>query len=314
MHTLPLHPSILHTLVFFDLFDAGLTAEEVHRYLWQGAGYTLADVAGGLRSLTADGLIVYDRGYYGFRALADVRVCRIAHLEHKQQIALRAAKKLRYVPFIRAVFGCNNLALETVRSESDVDVFIIVQPGRMWIARLLATLVLRWWRLARTRTKDINRVCLSFYATTDAIDMSGITITDPDIYLMYWVRSLVPLYDPCAVYEVIQQANGWIAPYVSPYKSHVRARQHRVEDTAWSVRVRTICERMWTGVVGDAIEQQAKELQKTKMKFRWGSVRDEPDSRVIISDDMLKFHENDRRVQYKEEWEDRVKNHITYNI
>ena len=36
-----------------------------------------------------------------------------------------------------------------------------------------------------------------------------------------------------------------------------------------------------------------------------GSLQYKDDSRVIINDNMLKFHENDRRIYFKKRWIDR---------
>jgi hypothetical protein len=315
MQPLSLSQSILQTLAFFDVFEHGLTAEEIHVYLWRGGVAQKSSTICVLQDLVAAKKIVYDRGYYGLTYSADKRITRIPHMMHKQQIAITAANILRYVPFVRAVFICNNLALETVHAESDVDVCIVTRSGRIWIARLLATLFLRIMRIARTRYRSIDKVCLSFYVTDVALDMSKITLGSPDIYLMYWVRSLVPLYDPDNVYGMLQQKNSWIIPYIRTIEEKILSSTFRVDQpTGIFGAITRSCEQMWGGRIGDLIEIQAKELQKAKMKFRFESIRDEPDSRVIVSDDMLKFHENDRRVQYREAWEARVMDYDIHNM
>jgi hypothetical protein len=315
MQPLPLKQSILQTLAFFDVFHHGLTLEEVQTYLWRGGVAEKNSTNRALHDLVQAKLIRYDRGYYGLTPTANKRIIRIPHIEHKQQIAITAAKKLRYVPFVRAVFVCNNLALGTVHADSDVDVCIVTRSGRIWIARLLATVLLRLMRIARTRYTSVDKVCLSFYVTDSALDMSGITLGTPDIYLMYWVRSLVPLYDPYNHYSELQKKNTWITPYIRMIQQKKLSSRIRVDlPTGLFAYIPRICEQLWRGRLGDIIELQAKELQKTKMKFRFESIRDEPDSRVIVSDDMLKFHENDRRVQYREAWEERVIKHDAHNM
>jgi hypothetical protein len=309
----PLSPqqSILATLAFFDAFDQPLTIEEITAYQWQGNA-SVEEITHTVEALIQSGMLIRDRGYIGLRALGRERVIRTMHVEHKLAIARRAAKLLRYVPFVRAVFVCNNLALETVSQESDIDVFIIVQQGRIWTARVVATAILRCIGIARTRKKTIDRVCLSFYITDDALDISNITITDPDVYMMYWIRSLLPLYDPDNLYEVMQRKNSWVDTYIRPIYDVQVSNAWRVDSSRISRGIQTILETMWKGRYGDLIEQQAKKLQLAKMKLR-DSVRDEPDSRVIVSDQMLKFHENDRRVYYKEAWEARVVDYITHS-
>ena len=43
------------------------------------------------------------------------------------KIANRAVEKIRWVPFLRAIFVCNTLAGPGLKEESDIDVFIITR-------------------------------------------------------------------------------------------------------------------------------------------------------------------------------------------
>ena len=63
-----------------------------------------------------------------------------------------------------------------------------------------------------------------------------------------------------------------------------------------------ILEKVWGAKYGDLIEAQAKGAQLAKMKMNYNSAQNIPDTRVIVSDSMLKFHENDRREEYREKW------------
>lgn len=302
MQPLELKQSIVQTLAFFAIFDVVLTKEEVTQYLWRGGNVTRKNVEQALQELVQEEKIILERGYFALtKGLTSKRIERIALIEHKMKIAHTAAKWLRYVPFIQAVFVCNNLALEAVSKGSDVDVCIVVTSGRIWTARFLATMLLRLRGIARTKRKSIDKVCLSFYVTDSALNFSHITITNPDIYLMYWIRSLIPLYDRVGVYETLQRKNSWVDTYIKPQYTFRPSTTWRVEPTKLSRTILRLFETMWKEKYGERIESEAKKIQEIKMKFR-ESVREADDTRVIVSDEMLKFHENDRRVQYAKEW------------
>jgi DNA polymerase III sliding clamp (beta) subunit (PCNA family) len=61
------------------------------------------------------------------------------------------------------------------------------------------------------------------------------------------------------------------------------------------------------GMFGNLIEKVSRCVQKKKMSFNLNSIQNEKDARVVIKDDMLKFHENDRRELFKKLWEDNFK-------
>jgi len=110
---------------------------------------------------------------------------------------------------LRAVFVCNTLSGAGLTEGSDIDVFVVVRKGRLWLARFLATLALSVWGLRRTKRKIKDKVCLSFYVTDDSLNLSKIALNN-DVYLMYWIAQLIPIYDPDNLYLSVQRANQWV--------------------------------------------------------------------------------------------------------
>ena len=62
---------------------------------------------------------------------------------------------------------------------------------------------------------------------------------------------------------------------------------------------------MLNGISGEKLEKKSRQWQREKMSANVESLQSFPDSRVIINDSMLKFHENDRRVFFRQRWKDR---------
>jgi len=309
--------SIIKTLAYFDIFDTPLTREELYRWAWESPIGNFTEFIKNLDALSAQKTISGKDGFYFLPGRTEIIARReraVSIVEKKMRIARRAARKLRWVPFVAAVFVCNTVALGGVKKSSDIDVFIIIKASRLWLARLLTAFVLSMVGLRRNRKKITNKICLSFYATDDTLNLEPIKIAPNDIYLIYWLDNLIPIYDPTNLHKKIMEANGWAKKYLPhaflPYRTLPR---WRADDTRLSRLWRGFWERAWAGVYGGLLETQARAAQKTKMKLNFARAQNHGGPNVIITDSMLKFHENDRREYFKKMWEEKV-NDIKTNL
>lgn len=229
----------------------------------------------------------------------------VRHIDRKLMIAGRACRILRWVPFVDAVFACNTVAIGNADDDSDIDVLVVVRDRRLWFTRLLVTAVLSIAGLRRHGKKIRDRVCLSFYLTPSAFELSEIAIPQPDIYLAYWLRTLIPLFDPENIFYRLQTANRWVESLVPPTAAFCAAPRIRTDATRASLAWRSFWERAWSGAYGDMLERQAKTLQRARMNRNTESAERRGGTGVVVSDTMMKFHEHDRRKQYQDEWRTR---------
>lgn len=312
--------SIIQTLAFWDIFEYPLTSLELYYRLFSIDSTDLkldyTDFLNELERITSlPGAVERSRGFYflpGREKNVDIRQLKVKLVEEKMKIAKRGIKKLAKIPFVRAVFVCNTTAMGVPDEDSDIDVLVIVRKGRIWLVRFLAILILSLFGLRRTKTKIKNRICLSFYVADDSLNLEKIAIKD-DVYLIYWIDSLIPVYDPDNLHQGVLKANQWVKKY-SPNGFTLSNNcilsygQNRFPPKAGFDGVKKFLERMWVGSYGDLIEKQAKGIQQAKMKMNYTSVQNQQDTRVVVSDEMLKFHETDRREEYREKWLSRCKN------
>jgi len=284
--------SILKTLAYFDIFGYALTAEELKRFRY---GYTDNP------DLQMCDLPTKDGFYYlpGREENVATRQKAVKLQEKKIKIAKRGIKIISWVPFLRAVFVCNTLSGPGLTEDSDIDVFIIARKGRLWLVRILATLSLRLFGLRTIGKKTKDRICLSFFAADDSLNLSKIAIEN-DVYLMYWLAQLIPIYDPENLLASIQRANQWVKEYLpNAFAPYELSKRWRVDSIGFSKFFKKLLEKMWCGGYGDLMEKQAREAQVARMKLNYMS---KPGAGVVMSDQMLKFHENDRRAEYREKW------------
>ncbi|MBI4427074.1 MAG: hypothetical protein HY569_01130 [Candidatus Magasanikbacteria bacterium] len=305
--------STLQTLAYFDIFDYSLTKEETRRYLYRvdnaDIDISCFDLVKHLKQLQQLQHIQHRHGFYflpGREAIVAARQDKVKIIEQKMKIAVKGIKKIRWAPFIRAVFVCNTVAGGFADEKSDIDVFVVVRAGRIWLARALATLILSVFRVRRTKTKINNRICLSFYVTEDNLNLEKVAIKD-DVYLKYWLAQLIPVYDPDNLLAEIQRANVWASKSLpNAFTPFQPVSRWQVKDGRLSIAVKRVLEKMWGGGYGDLMEAQARGMQKARMALNFMSAQNEPDTRVVVNDKMLKFHEGDRREEYREEWRRRM--------
>lgn len=305
MTSLSLRDSILATLAYFDLFSYPLTTEELFRFLWAPKRPVAFREMEETLALLMREQRVGSRNEFWFLSGQEEIVPRrqeaVSYGEEKIRRAQKAARCIAWIPFVKAMFVCNTVGMGTAREESDIDVFIVVKDKRLWLARLLITLTLSIVGLRRTKTRIANQICLSFFVTNAALDLAPLTMGSPDVYLMYWLDLLIPVYDPENTHRALMAANTFAKPYL-PHAFGRPLKEKEIIVGVWSKRVKRFFERAWGGGYGALLEGQTKAIQQSKMRLNTKSVQDAHDTRVVETDQVLKFHEHDRRAEYREAW------------
>ena len=205
------------------------------------------------------------------------------------------------------MFVCNTLAFNAADSDSDIDVLIIARFGRMWIARLWTTTILSLYRLRRTKKKIADRICLSFYLADRTLNLSKFRIAPDDIYLSYWLRTLIPVYDPDSLGESMTRANqDLLAPFFDRARHYTPAFVSPQKYVNKNFIARFF-EMVLSGSFGSTVEKFARSFQRRKIMHNSKSLVHAKDTRVVVNDSMFKFHGNDRRALYRDLWKKRVK-------
>jgi hypothetical protein len=297
-----LEQSIFKTLAYFDIADYPLTKEELFAFLWQPPAIGYEEFLEKIEKIT----IISKYGYYflnGREEMVEKRRKKLLCSEKKLKLAVKYAKKIRSVPFLRAIFVCNSVGTEQALDRSDIDFFIVTSPKRIWIARFFTNLILRILGRRAYGEKTRDRVCLSFYVDNDNLDLSSLRICESDIHFAYWLNQMLPIYDPDNLYDKFLQANSWTKKYLPNIYPKVKTvSRHLVVDSKIGLIWKNFWEKMWGVDYGNLIEAQAKSFQQVKLKFSIKDKAKADDKGVVLKEGVLKFHENDRRAWYREEW------------
>ncbi len=292
--------AIIKTLSFFDLFSYPLTKEEIFSYLWKTKTGTHL-LSEKLTEMVDNKILVEKCGYYSLpdRDVDENRRQHLLESELKLKIARKATKKISGIPFIVAIFVCNSVAFGTAEENSDIDLFIVVKKGRLWLVRFFSNLILLLFRLRVGKNHMGNKICLSFYLSESNLNLQNIKITSEDVYLVFWLATLLPIYDPQEIGKKIIKENSWFQELLPNFPESLSFYSKEVKNSRIKNFFKKILEKTWQGSYGNLMEKQAREAQKIKLKL---SLKEQIAPNVVLDDTMLKFHENDRRREYYEKW------------
>lgn len=336
--------AVVKTLVWFSLFEYPLTSFDLWKYLYQpDKKYSLSEVERVLsESQWLAGKVKNEGGFYFLSKenggdFVSINQQRFLDAARKYKKLRRAARYFSLFPFVRAVFACNNLPWHNTSFGSDIDLFVVVEPGTIWLSRLLLVFPFALFKNRPNNHSQITRqslnrnfspllphpiedpersltklkgsqltnftppphysptpsdpFCFSFFTTTDNLNFKKLLLADEDPYFIYWLASLVPIFDRGEVQKKIWQENNWlkeILPNVFSHSSHeeIFPRPLITLPIGFLKKFETAV-RFW---------------QKKFLPHEIGNVANQ-DSRVVISDQMLKFHTNDRRIYFRNTWQ-----------
>ncbi|MBN1778847.1 MAG: hypothetical protein JW816_01330, partial [Candidatus Buchananbacteria bacterium] len=306
-----LQRGIINTISYFDIFEYPLTLIEIYKWLYAGDWHNVAlsELTAALADLEDHNLIEQQEGFYflaGSSRHINTRLRRYRITEPKFKIALKAGRLLRYIPFVKMIAVCNNVGYNNCRENSDIDFFIIAKTGRLWLVRLLVTLVLSLFRLRRHGKYDANRVCLSFYLANQNQNLAPVALKPDDIYLVYWLATLAPIYQAENDYQTFFLANSWQRDFLPNFYSNILSNRRIVADTKLSLNLKNYLEKSLAGQFGNWFSRLAKKIQLKKVTNYFGPLINHSDGNVVIDERTLKFHKTDRRKKYLQLWQTKI--------
>lgn len=197
-------------------------------------------------------------------------------------------KYLKWIPSLRMVGVCNNLAFGDIDEKSDIDLFVIAKKGRLFTVRFLVTAILHVLGVRRYGNRVAGRFCLSFFVDDSNLDLKSIAIEN-DVYLAYWAKTMKPVIDDGASGEFLA-ANSWIKDYFEDGTKFDVDKSYLVAE-----------KKPRSGEKSSSFfEDYFKKRQLKSARRKYEDLEDK--SGTIIGDHMLKFHDLDRRKEYGKVW------------
>jgi len=196
---------ILTTLAYFDMFNYPLTRAETFVYLQQK--HRRSDFEMALKCLVASQFVYNFDSFYTLKNDMSI-VSRRAAGNQKAAELMKTARKvgqfLIHFPYVRGIAISGSLSKNYADAGSDIDLFIITQKNRLWVARTLMHLFKKLTFLLQKQ----HCFCMNYY-----LDEQQMQIPEKNIYTAIEVITLIPLQGD-AVFEQFFVANSWTKDYL----------------------------------------------------------------------------------------------------
>ncbi|HVU56825.1 MAG TPA: hypothetical protein VHD83_17305 [Puia sp.] len=216
---MPLRPSILKVLAYFDLFSYPLSLGEIQFFLDRETPASC--LAGELNTLIAEKcLFSLDaqvseknvlRTFYSLRndpILAQRRIKGNRHAEELLVIAGKISRFLYQFPYVRGIGISGSLSKHVADEDADIDYFIITRRNRLWIARTLMHLYKKWSFIRGHQ----HWYCMNYF-----IDEEALEIEEKNIFT---ATELITLLPACGNGGLVRffDANDWVTSFLPQYK------------------------------------------------------------------------------------------------
>ena len=284
-----LREAIIRTVCYFDLFDYPLSRAEICGWLY-GAVASEREVDVAVAEFFRAKILKEENGFvslYDRDGLGYVRAERKIFSARKWRRARTWARIFAALPGVELVGIGNTLAYNNARDESDIDFFIVTAPGTIWRTRFFCAALAALFDLRPKQNNNRDKLCLSFFVTTEALDMSRLMIRSDDIYMHYWTRQMKPLGGNNKVFELFRAENTEVEP------------REKID--------RSIFLRLLFSPLALFPGSFMRPWQKRRFPQALLASEARHDGSVIVSDTVVKFHVNDRRADIYERWAKRVK-------
>lgn len=262
--------SILRALAYSEVFSYPLTQKEIFRLMDRKTEHW-TNLEEDLNHLKSLGMIYEINGYYSLNA-ASVNIERRMERNRRSERYLRIAKVFSAVistfPFVRGVFLSGSLTKNSVDKDSDIDYFIITEPGRLWLTRTFLILFKKIFLL-----NSYKFFCLNYFLSSDNLE-----VQDKNLYTANEIATLIPTYNATLCTEFFRM-NKWVRDFLpnavpSSFAGNSRRR-------SWLMK--SFGEWLFSGLTGEKLEAWFFSLTISYWKRKYAHLPENEINNVTVS-------------------------------
>lgn len=276
--------AVLTTILYSDIFHFPLTHTELWKYLISEKRITRKAFTEALANLSD--VVATRDGYYfltGKESLVTERKRLQAEVKKKLHIAKRAAFFLSHIPTIRFIGISGGLAVSNVKKEDDIDLFIIVKKGTLFMTRFWVVCMLEWLGMRRRRNEQFpaDKICVNLLLDETKLLWPK---KSRDLYSAHEIAQIQPLFERDNMFQRFMDSNQWIRTFLPNSQDEKEVFLGNTKSTNY-----LILQFFSYFIFIQPFETWLRKLQEHYMKKH--------QTTEVVSKNVLAFHPNDYRIE-----------------
>ncbi len=200
-----LEQAILDTLAYADIFQYPMTQDEIHQYL-VGVKASMTEVCQALDYMQSFPRMLDCRdGFYTLPGRTDLVTIHQIRRQAAARLwpkAIHYGRLISHLPFVRMVAVTGSLSMNNVEPWADLDYLVVTRRGRLWLARAMVILLVRW---AATQGSVI---CPNYF-----LSETSLALRERDLFTAHELVQMVPIAG-LGVYAAMRRLNSWTLDYL----------------------------------------------------------------------------------------------------
>lgn len=195
-----LKAGVIRTLLYFDIFNYPLTEEEIIQY--HPVLIKEGEIAIALSGLIENKFVFENELFFSVQPdpyMIGRRKRGNKLAADMLPVARKYSKLIFGFPFVQAVMLSGSMSKNYMDKESDIDYFIVTEPGRLWLVRGLLALYRRAFLFNSHK----------FFCTNYFVDTQSLEIEEKNIYTAFETATLNPIYGR-ELYQQFYSKNTWL--------------------------------------------------------------------------------------------------------
>jgi len=248
---------VVRTLLYFDIFNYPLTLEEIVKY-HPVPIYDIANAQLELHSLVEKKIIFQHGIFYSMQqgsVIAERRLKGNKLAEVKMPVAKKYSKLISCFPFVRGILLSGSLSKNYMDENSDIDYFVITEPGRLWLTRAMLALFKRIFLF-----NSHKFFCVNYF-----VDDQSLEIEEKNIYTAFEMATIIPVYGQQICRQFLS-GNDWMNQYFPNLKPN-----HTTFISGENNWLRKMLEKIFSGAIGERLDLFAMDLAKKRWRKNFSS-------------------------------------------